>query len=106
MVLQKIAGKALPELCLSEQLFFNKNEYFDLLNATQYSGGYVCWIKYFIRIINEAAQTSATLIKKYEETIKLDEERLRAEVPQTRSFWSLYEYLKAFPAIFLLRQCN
>ena len=34
---------------------------------------------------------------KYEETIKLDEERLRAKVPQTRSFWTVYEYLKAFP---------
>ncbi len=97
MVLQKIAGKALPGLCLSEHLFFNKNEYFDILSATQYSGGYVRWIKYFIRIINEAAQTSVALLKKYEETIKLDEERLRAEVPQTRSFWSVYEYLKAFP---------
>lgn len=97
MVLQKIAGKALPGLCLSEHLFFNKNEYFDILSATQYSGGYVRCIKYFIRIINEAAQTSVALLKKYEETIKLDEERLRAEVPQTRSFWNVYEYLKAFP---------
>ncbi|WP_418747113.1 Fic family protein [Frisingicoccus sp.] len=97
MVLQKIADKALPGLCLSEHLFFNKNEYFDILSATQYSGGYVRWIKYFIRIINESAQTSAALLKKYEETIKLNEERLRADVPQTRSFWSVYEYLKAFP---------
>lgn len=35
--------------------------------------------------------------KKYEEAIKLDEERLRAKVLQTRSFWTVYEYLKAFP---------
>lgn len=97
MVLQKIAGKALSGLCLSEYLFFNKNEYFDILSATQYSGGYVRWIKYFIRIINEATQTSAALLKKYEETIKLDEERLRADIPQIRSFWSAYEYLKTFP---------
>ena len=97
MVLQKIASKALPGLCLSEHLFFNKNEYFDILSTTQYSGGYIRCIKYFIRIINEAAQTSVALLKKYEETIKLDEERLRAEVPQTRSFWNVYEYLKAFP---------
>ena len=89
MVLQKIAGKTLPGLCLSEHLFFNKNEYFDILSATQYSGGYVRWIKYFIRIINEDAQTSVVLLKKYEETIKLDKERLRAEVLQTRSFWSV-----------------
>ena len=44
------------------------------------------WIKYFIRIINEAAQTSVDLLKKYEETIKLDEEKLRAKVPKTKKF--------------------
>ena len=55
------------------------------------------WIKYFIRIINEAAQTSVDLLKKYEETIKLDEEKLRAKVPKIKSFWSVYEYLKVSP---------
>lgn len=97
MVLKKIAGKALSGLCLSEHLFFNKNEYFDILSSTQYSGGYVRWIKYFIRIINEATQTSVDLLKKYEETIKLDEEKLRAKVPKTKSVWSVYEYLKVSP---------
>lgn len=55
------------------------------------------WIKYFIRIINEATQTSVDLLKKYEETIKLDEEKLRAKVPKTKSVWSVYEYLKVSP---------
>ena len=97
MVLQKIADKASLGLCLSEYLFFNKNEYFDILRSTQYSGGYIRWIKYFIRIINEAAQTSVALRKRYEEMIKLNEEKLRAKVPKTRSFWGVYEYLKVFP---------
>ena len=97
MVLQKIVGKALSGLCFSEYLFFNKNEYFDMLRTTQYSGGYVRWIKFFLRIINEAARNSVALLKKYEEKIKLDEERLRSGIPQTRSFWSVYENLKAFP---------
>lgn len=97
MVLQKIADKASLGLCLSEYLFFNKNEYFDILRSTQYSGGYIRWIKYFIRIINEAAQTSVALLKRYEEMIKLNEEKLRAKVPKTRSFWGVYEYLKVFP---------
>lgn len=97
MVLQKIADKALLGLCLSEYLFFNKNEYFDILRSTQYSGGYIRLIKYFIRIINEAAQTSVALLKRYEEMIKLNEEKLRAKVPKTRSFWGVYEYLKVFP---------
>lgn len=49
------------------------------------------------RIINEATQTSVDLLKKYEETIKLDEEKLRAKVPKTKSVWSVYEYLKVSP---------
>lgn len=97
MVLQRIADKALLGLCLSEYLFFNKNEYFDILRSTQYSGGYIRWIKYFIRIINEAAQTSVAQLKRYEEMIKLNEEKLRAKIPKTRSFWGVYEYLKVFP---------
>ena len=97
MVLQKIADIALPGLCLSEHLFFNKNEYFDILKSTQYRGGYIRWIKYFIRIINETAQTSVALLKRYEEIIKLNEEKLKVKVPKTRSFWSVYEYLKVFP---------
>ena len=97
MVLQKIADKASLGLCLSEYLFFNKNEYFDILRSTQYSGGYIRWIKYFIRIINKAAQTSVAQLKRYEEMIKLNEEKLRAKIPKTRSFWGVYEYLKVFP---------
>ncbi|MCK9479754.1 MAG: Fic family protein [Firmicutes bacterium] len=97
MALHKIAGKALPGLCLSEHLFFNKNEYFDILSTTQYSGGYVRWIKFFVRTIIEATQNSVALFKKYEEVIKLDEEKLKAATQQTRSLWSVYKYLKAFP---------
>lgn len=98
MVLQKVVGKALPTLCLSEYyLYLNKNEYFDMLSTTQYSGGYVSWIKFFIRVINKATQNSVSLLQKYEEIIKLDEKMIKAAIPQTRSSWSVYEYLKAFP---------
>lgn len=67
-------------LYFSEYLFINKDDYFDTLTATQYSG-YVRWIKYFIRII-----------------IKLGLKMLRVEAPQTRSFWRIYAHLTAFPA--------
>lgn len=63
IVLQKIADKALPVLCLSECLYFNKNEYFDMLRTTQFSSGYIRWIKYFIRIINKAAQNSVLFLQ-------------------------------------------
>lgn len=97
MVLQNSMGKALPALCLSECLYFNKNEYFDMLRTTQYSGGYVRWIKFFIRILNEAAQNSVLLLQKYESIIEIGEKRVRMEIPQTKSVGNVYEFLKAFP---------
>ena len=45
----------------------------------------------------EIAPTHFDSRKKYEETIKLDEEKLRAKVPKIKSFWSVYEYLKVSP---------
>jgi len=97
MVLHKIADKALPVLCLSECLYFNKNEYFDVLRTTQFSGGYVRWIKFFIRLIKEASQNSVELLQKYESIIELDENRLKAALLRTRSSRCVYEYLKSFP---------
>lgn len=97
MVLQKNTGKTLSALCLSESLYYNKNEYFDTLRATQYSGGYIRWIKFFVRIINEAARKSIMALQKYEAAIKLDGERIKTEILQTRSIDSVYEFLKLFP---------
>ena len=39
MVLRDVIGDARQLICLSECLYHNKNEYFDLLRSTQYSGG-------------------------------------------------------------------
>lgn len=97
MVLQNSAGKALPALCMSECLYFNKNEYFDMLRTTQYSGGYIRWIKFFIRILNEAARNSVLLLQNYESIIETDEKTVRMAMPQTKSVGNVYEFLKAFP---------
>ena len=90
MVLQNSAGKALPALCMSECLYFNKNEYFDMLRTTQYSGGYIRWIKFFIRILNEAARNSVLLLQKYESIIETDEKTVRMAMPQTKSVGNVY----------------
>lgn len=97
MVLQNSAGKALPALCLSECLYFNKNEYFDMLCTTQYSGGYVRWIKFFIRILNEATRDTVIRLQKFEEEIKCDEGMLKHLNKSTKSLWTVYNYLKYFP---------
>lgn len=97
MVLQNSIGKALPALCLSECLYFNKNEYFDMLRTTQYSGGYVRWIKFFLRIIDEAARNSVSKLQQYEQSIKSEEEKLKFTKTTTQSIWMVYNYLKECP---------
>ncbi len=63
MVLKKLQAKRYLGCVYLSTYSLIKNEYFDILSSTQYSGGYVRWIKYFIRIINEATQTSVDLLK-------------------------------------------
>lgn len=97
MVLQNSAGKALSALCMSECLYFNKNEYFDMLRTTQYSGGYIRWIKFFIRSINEAATGVIRQLRQYETVLKSGEEKLRDLISPKKSLFTVYNYLKAFP---------
>ncbi len=72
MILCNTANEALPLLCLSEYLYYNKNEYFDLLRTTQYSGGYIRWIKFFVNAIGQTSKQSAELLVKYEHTVTED----------------------------------
>ncbi len=59
MILQEVLEEATLLLCLSEFWYYNKNEYFDLLRSTQYSGGYERWIKHFVCAVGEVAEHSA-----------------------------------------------
>lgn len=97
MVLRDTIGEALPLICLSEYLYHNKNEYFDLLRTTQYSGGYIRWIKFFVNAIGEVAQKSAELMTQYELVIALDEHRLIEISKSPKSILEVYNYLKCVP---------
>ena len=72
MALRDIANEPLLLICLSEYLYHNKNEYFDLLQTTQYSGGYIRWIKFFVDAIGKAAKRSAQLLIQYEAIVAKD----------------------------------
>ncbi len=48
IMLSDVAREAKLLICLSEYLYHNKNEYFDLLRSTQFSGGYIRWIKEYL----------------------------------------------------------
>lgn len=97
MILRDIMGEALPLMCLSEYLYHNKNEYFDLLRTTQYSGGYIRWIKFFVNAVGEIAKWSAELLMQYENNILRDGKQIKESNSFSKSIWCIYSYLKRFP---------
>ena len=58
-------------------MYYNKNDYFNLLRTTQYSGGYIRWIKFFVNAIGETTKQSAELLMQYESIISEDEYHLK-----------------------------
>ena len=97
MVLSDAANEALPLICLSEYFHHNKNEYFDLLRITQYSGGYIRWIKFFVNAIGEIAKRSAELLEQYERIVAEGEKRLICTRIYHKSIATIYKHLKRFP---------
>ncbi len=78
-------------------MYHNKNEYFDLLQTTQYSGGYIRWIKFCVNAINETAKRSAQLLIQYEDIVAKDIKQLEDLQLLPKSVWRVYDYLKLFP---------
>ena len=68
MILRDVVGEARPLICSSEHLYHNKNEYFDLLRSTQYSGGYIRWIKFFVNTVGQVSKQAAEILIQYERT--------------------------------------
>ena len=97
MMLRDAVGEAMPLICLSEYLYHNKNEYFDLLRSTQYSGGYIRWIKFFVNAVGEVAKKSAELMTQYDRIVALDEHRLMEISKPPKSILEIYNYLKCVP---------
>ncbi len=97
MILHDIIRDALPLMCLSEYMYHNKNEYFDLLRTTQYSGGYIRWIKFFVKAIGETAKQSADSLIQYEDITAKDEDLLINTGRISRSTSIVYEYFKRYP---------
>ena len=97
MVLHDTIGEAWPLVGLSEFLYNNKNEYFDLLTSTQYSGGYIRWIKFFVNAITEVAKMNAELIMQYEAIISEDECRLKENDHLSKTSWQSIVISRVFP---------
>lgn len=99
MMLRDVMQEGALLICLSEYLYHNKNMYFDLLRSTQYSGGYIRWIKFFVNAVGQAAKQSADILLRYEQHIATDWENLVAVGNLPKSVFAVYEYLKRYPII-------
>ena len=97
MVLRDTIKEAMPLICLSEYLYHNKNEYFDLLRTTQYSGGYIRWIKFFVNAIGQVTKRSAEILMQYEQLVTEDREHLKNAGNIPKSIVLVYEHLKRYP---------
>lgn len=97
MILRDVIGEARPLICLSEHLCQNKNEYFDLLRSTQYSGGYIRWIKFFVNTVGQVAKQAAEILMQYERTAAENWKRLTQIGGTPQSVLIVFEYLKRFP---------
>lgn len=97
IVLQDTIREAIPLVCLSECLRHNKNEYFDLLRSTQYSGGYIRLVKSFVNAVGQAAKQSAEQLMQYEQAITETKDRLMHIGDLPKILFSMFEYLKRFP---------
>ena len=97
MILYKTTKEALSLMCLSEYLYHNKNEYFDLLRSTQYSGGYIRWIKFFVMAVRDATKWYSELLRQYEHIIIEDMNRLSSNGIYSKSVIAVYQYLHKFP---------
>ena len=97
MILCNLVREARTLICLSEYLYHNKNEYFDLLRTTQYSGGYVRWIKFFVNAIDQEARRSAEALMQYEQFITKDRKQLMRVENIPKSVIAVYEHLKRCP---------
>lgn len=99
MILQETLVEATPLLCLSEFWYYNKNEYFNLLETTQYCGGYERWIKHFVRAICEVVERATKLLEEYEIIIAKDDGQLRPVMSSSKSVRYVYNYLKQSPIV-------
>ena len=99
MILRDVIGEARPLICLSEYLYHNKNEYFDLLRSTQYSGGYIRWIKFFLNAVGQTAKRTAKTLLQYEHLLEKDQKLLTSVGKLPPSVFLVYEYLKKCPSV-------
>ena len=95
MILHKYGIRAAAFLGLSEFLYYNKNDYFEILRTTQYSGGYIALVKFFVRGIHESSKTAINRIDRIIRIIADDEAKIVACGASAKKLEMVYDYFKS-----------
>jgi len=96
MILRAYSGiKAASFIGVSEYLYLCKNDYFEILRSTQYSGGYIALIKFFVRAVYESAKTANTRIEHILRIFADDEERISAAHASNKVLPMVYDSFKS-----------
>jgi Fic family protein len=92
-ILYKHGVEVAPFIGLSEYLYYNKNDYFEILRTTQYSGGYIALIKFFVKSILVAAKRAVEQVENLALIIAEDEKKIYADKP-VKSTLMAYDFFK------------
>ena len=78
-------GEKIRECTITISYQERRKKNLDLHRLTQYSGGYIRWIKFFVNVIGEIAKQFARLFTRSENAIAEDEKVLDETKAQARS---------------------
>jgi Fic family protein len=93
MILYRQGIEAAPFIGLSEYLYFNKNDYSEILRTTQNSAGYIALIKFFVKGIHIAAKSASTQVEQLARIITEDKTTISAGNP-AKSTIMVHDYFK------------
>jgi len=96
MILHEYGIKAGLLIGLSEFLYYNKNSYFETLRTTQYSGGYIALIKFFVQGIYESAKRASKQIEMLTQIITEDEKKIKSLGSSVKRTLAVYNHFKAY----------
>ncbi|MDL2327899.1 Fic family protein [Ruminococcaceae bacterium OttesenSCG-928-A11] len=94
MILHNAGYESASYFNLSQYMYFHANDYFDLLQRTQFSGGYLIWVKFFVKGIGAATKHAIDQIDEMQRVIAADEDKIKTSKSSTKSTWMVYNYYK------------
>ena len=83
----------------AELMLLKECTYFDLLRSTQFSGGYIRWIKFFLNAVRETVKQTAKTLLQYEHLLERDQKLLASVEKLPPSIFLVYECLKKNPSV-------